>query len=395
MAYLVVDAAYVHVGARRAKHDETSDLNGWSSRELKALRPRQLRRRLEAAFERRVVRSVWCGARDGRMDSGGKALERSLNRAGFETSFSRIKVDEVVCRNRDCCDAKCPHRGPLSTPVRVRRQAGVDVDIACRALEMLYAHSASDGAPALLLVAGDGDFVPLARAAHRAGATLLVAAWSHSLSPDLEAAADGLVYLDSSFFIKGPGADDDEEEEEDVSSGQSSPRSSADASSSSSARSSPFSGAALVPAQVSLRQKPRPPPPPPPPPPEVDVAGGTPLERPLRATIEALPEPARCAALLDVAVSRGLLTDEEAEDLLAEDDLASDGEPGIFELWLEILTCDEDGAPPPGRPEPDGTTTARHPELDDAAISPLRHPELDGDSDDDEVILLSPRNARQ
>ena len=393
MAYLVVDAAYVHVGARRAKHDETSDLNGWSSRELKALRPRQLRRRLEAAFERRVVRSVWCGARDGRMDSGGKELERSLNRAGFETSFSRIKVDEVVCRNRDCCDAKCPHRGPLSTPVRVRRQAGVDVDIACRALEMLYSHSASDGAPALLLVAGDGDFAPLARAVHRAGATLLVAAWSHSLSPDLEAAADGLVYLDSSFFIKGPGADDDDEEEEDVSSGRSSPRSSADASSSSSARSSPFSAAALVPAQVSLRQKPRPPPPPPPPPPEVDVAGGTPLERPLRETIEALPEPARCAALLDVAVLRGLLTDEEAEDLLAEDDLASDGEPGIFELWLEILTCDEDGAPPSGHPELDGT--ARHPELGDAAISPLRHPELDGDSDDDEVILLSPRNARQ
>ena len=149
-----------------------------------------------------------------------------------------------------------------------------------------------------------------------------------------------------------------------------------------------------MPAQVSLRQKPRPPPPPPPPPlPEVDPVGRPPLERPLRATIEALPEPARCAALLDVAVSRGLLTDEEAEDLLAEDDLASDGEPGIFELWLEILTCDEDGAPPSGHPELDGT--ACHPELDDAAISPLRHPELDGDSDDDEVILLSPRNARQ
>ena len=79
-----------------------------------------------------MTHCVWFGAKDGRMDSGGAALERALKKAKFETRFRPMKVDEVVCRNRDC-DENCPHR-TSATPVRVMRQAGVDVDLAVSSL---------------------------------------------------------------------------------------------------------------------------------------------------------------------------------------------------------------------------------------------------------------------
>jgi uncharacterized LabA/DUF88 family protein len=204
MAVVVVDAAYVHVGAasvarcRPATVDATTnDINGWSAEALRALDPAALRERIEEAAGDAVLAAAWCGARDGRFDSGGKALEAALARAGFRTSFRAIKVDEVICRNRDCDDARCPHRGPLRTPVRVRRQAGVDVDVACAALELVHAYGRG---VELVLVAGDGDFLPLVEAARRAGARVAVAAFAHSLSPALADAADAVYDMDATWF---------------------------------------------------------------------------------------------------------------------------------------------------------------------------------------------------
>ncbi|KAJ8598239.1 hypothetical protein CTAYLR_005483 [Chrysophaeum taylorii] len=183
---LVVDAAYIH---------SAPDVNAWSQAELDRVDPARLRRRVEAATGLAVTSAVWCGAKDGRFDSGGAKLERSLRRAGFEARFRRMKVDEVLCRNRDC--RSCRHR---ANPIRVRRQSGVDVDICTRTLEIVFGASA---AATVILVAGDGDLAPLAETLLRAGFDLFVFAYPRSLSPelaDLANASKGVVALDASFF---------------------------------------------------------------------------------------------------------------------------------------------------------------------------------------------------
>jgi uncharacterized LabA/DUF88 family protein len=69
---------------------------------------------------------------------------------------------------------------------RNRQQKGVDVQIAVDALE-----AASSGrAEAIILVAGDADFAPLAEAVRRTGAFILVFGFKNSLSVELRRSAD-------------------------------------------------------------------------------------------------------------------------------------------------------------------------------------------------------------
>ena len=132
MASLVVDAAYVHHGTAAASAD---NINGWSEAALKRIKPKAFKRCLESALGLSIERACWCAARDGRVDAVATKLDKRLRKAGFLTSYRRIKMDEVVCRNRDCVAAgTCPHLH-RSNPVRCRRQAGVDAarrSLVCR-----------------------------------------------------------------------------------------------------------------------------------------------------------------------------------------------------------------------------------------------------------------------
>ena len=172
MASLVVDAAYVHHGTAAASAD---NINGWSEAALKRIKPKAFKRRLASALGLSIERACWCAARAGRVDAVATKLDKRLRKAGFVTSYRRIKMDEVVCRNRDCVAAgTCPHLH-RSNPVRCRRQAGVDVDVACRALQFVteqlmsetswqsttWPHAQQAAQPWLVLVAGDGDFLSL------------------------------------------------------------------------------------------------------------------------------------------------------------------------------------------------------------------------------------------
>lgn len=72
-----------------------------------------------------------------------------------------------------------------------REQKGVDVQIAVDALE-----AASSGrADAIVLIAGDADFCPLAEAVRRAGPFMLVFGYRLSMSSELRYSADVVGYL--------------------------------------------------------------------------------------------------------------------------------------------------------------------------------------------------------
>ena len=159
-------------------------------------------------------------------------LDKRLRKAGFLTSYRRIKMDEVVCRNRDCVAAgTCPHLH-RSNPVRCRRQAGVDVDVACRALQFIteqlmrdqtdwhsstWTHAQQSAQPWLVLVAGDGDFLSLVETAKRLGAKVAVAAWRRSVHDDLVETADAFLALDDDDVVWNE-SDDEEDDDDDASS---------------------------------------------------------------------------------------------------------------------------------------------------------------------------------
>ena len=98
--------------------------------------------------------------------------------------------------------------------MRVRKQAGVDVDVACRALEMLFCPR-GEPPTTVVLVAGDGDFLSVAETCRRAGAKFVVAAFLQSANPALTEFADRFVALDGGGFFGedggGGGGDDDDD----------------------------------------------------------------------------------------------------------------------------------------------------------------------------------------
>lgn len=195
-ALLVVDAAYVHCGRSRTDvgRGPDSDQNSWA--ELEGFDPKLLRRRVEESVGAQMSHCVWFGAQDGRLDSGGKHLQKRLVNSGFELRFRRMKVDEVHCRNRNCDGGTCRHR---FDPIFVRRQAGVDVDITARTLELVYARAPMSAI--VVLVAGDGDLAPLAEALLRANCELYLLAFRHSVSHQLASLAYDFFDLDDEYLV--------------------------------------------------------------------------------------------------------------------------------------------------------------------------------------------------
>lgn len=81
---------------------------------------------------------------------------------------------------------------------RGREQKAVDVQLAVDALEAAL----TGRADVIALVAGDGDFAPLAEAVRRAGPHCIVLAFPNSLARELRMAADRVVDLPDTPKIK-------------------------------------------------------------------------------------------------------------------------------------------------------------------------------------------------
>jgi len=77
-----------------------------------------------------------------------------------------------------------------------RRPKGVDISLA---VDML-SHAARKNYDIALLIAGDGDFVPLVHAVQREGAIVILWALSGGLNDKLVKAADSFLELDKYFF---------------------------------------------------------------------------------------------------------------------------------------------------------------------------------------------------
>ena len=228
MASLVVDAAYVHHGTAASSAD---NINGWSEAALKKDKAESVQAapRVRARPQHRARLLVRRARRPRRR--GGDEARQAAAQGGFPNVYRRIKMDEVVCRNRDCVAAgTCPHLHRSNPRVRCRRQAGVDVDVACRALQFIteqlmsetswqsstWTHAQQAAQPWLVLVAGDGDFLSLVETAKRLGAKVAVAAWRRSVHDDLVETADAFLALDDDDVVWNES--DEEEDDDDASS---------------------------------------------------------------------------------------------------------------------------------------------------------------------------------
>lgn len=73
----------------------------------------------------------------------------------------------------------------------------VDINICVDMLQQAYQSGADD----LLLVSGDGDYVPLVKAVMAAGKRVYIAALSSGLAPPMKRVADRFIDLDSVMFM--------------------------------------------------------------------------------------------------------------------------------------------------------------------------------------------------
>ena len=159
MASLVVDAAYVHHGTAAASAD---NINGWSEAALKRIKPKAFKRRLESALGLSIERACWC-ARPGRQRRRrGDEARQAAAQGGLRNELpshkdGRGRVSQPRLRRGQ---GTCPHLH-RSNPVRCRRQAGVDVDVACRALQFITEQLMSEHKLAVV----DVDARPAGRAA--------------------------------------------------------------------------------------------------------------------------------------------------------------------------------------------------------------------------------------
>ncbi len=81
-------------------------------------------------------------------------------------------------------------------PQKSKKTASVDINISIDMLRHAYARNVE----AVLLLTGDGDYIPLIEEVMRHGVTVYVAAFSLGCHPDLPSAADEFVDLDKWFF---------------------------------------------------------------------------------------------------------------------------------------------------------------------------------------------------
>jgi uncharacterized LabA/DUF88 family protein len=164
-AYVYVDANYVRCSLREAGQPEYFD-------------PGHLWQFLSAvAIDRYPIRPVRMFFYDA-VDEKAPQQEKE----GFQEYLAKVEQVSYVC----------VVTGFVRPGKKKRReQKGVDVQIAVDALEAAW----SGRANAIVLVAGDADFCPLAEAVRRAGPFMLVFGYQQSMSPELRYSADVVGYL--------------------------------------------------------------------------------------------------------------------------------------------------------------------------------------------------------
>lgn len=82
-------------------------------------------------------------------------------------------------------------------PKRQEKTSVVDINITVDAMR----HTYNDSIDGLVLVSGDGDYVPLVQEVMRQGKVAQVAAFSKGLSPALRLVSDGFMDLDARVFV--------------------------------------------------------------------------------------------------------------------------------------------------------------------------------------------------
>jgi len=81
-------------------------------------------------------------------------------------------------------------------PAQQQKAASVDINITIDLLRACYHRHAQ----AVVLISGDGDYVPLVKEAMRTGVHVIVAAFSSGLNAGLTSACDSFCSLDTLFF---------------------------------------------------------------------------------------------------------------------------------------------------------------------------------------------------
>lgn len=82
-----------------------------------------------------------------------------------------------------------------------QKRRGVDIRICVDMLSHVYRNHLD----AVLLLSGDGDFIPLLEEVKRCGKLVIVASFSSGLSVELKRIADHFVEMDNTVFDKRPG----------------------------------------------------------------------------------------------------------------------------------------------------------------------------------------------
>jgi uncharacterized protein (TIGR00288 family) len=82
---------------------------------------------------------------------------------------------------------------------RAAKRKGVDIEMSVDILS----HVHSNNVDTILLLAGDGDYIPLIREVQRCGKIVYVSAFSDGLNPELPIIADNFYCLDGTVFPGG------------------------------------------------------------------------------------------------------------------------------------------------------------------------------------------------
>lgn len=118
----------------------------------------------------------------------------------------RSEVEDTLRTTRVYLDGIPDHRheNPLYPKTFTRHKTrelakGLDVQLAVDVLSNVY----QDNCDAVLLMAGDGDYVPVLEECIRRGKIAIVAAFSDGLSKPLREVADSFYFLDDYYFDAG------------------------------------------------------------------------------------------------------------------------------------------------------------------------------------------------
>lgn len=113
-----------------------------------------------------------------------KLAEARKQIAEYEYLY-RSPVGRQYCRGR-----LCPH--VFKKERKRQKTKSVDINLTIDALR----HTYNDSLDTLIILAGDGDYIPLIQEVMRQGKRVLIGAFSEGLNPDLMHLADGFLDLD-------------------------------------------------------------------------------------------------------------------------------------------------------------------------------------------------------